>query len=70
MITAAGREALERLRKVRELGQLELPWGGRSPRSLTRAAIAFSLRQEPATVKEKSEDFVEEQYRRFTYGWD
>jgi len=69
MMTEAGR------RKLYEQQELELdpslPWGGRSPRSLTEAYQRFSLRQETTTVDEFfvwDEEVVNEQYRRFIAG--
>ncbi len=62
-----GRQALEAYRKAEELGQLSLPWGGRSPRDLTKAAISFSLRREEATLVEEDAK-IDEQYRRFSHG--
>ncbi len=46
MMTQAGREALDWFRRLDgyvDGGQLELPWGGRSPRVLTRGYQRFRL---------------------------
>ena len=66
-ITLAGRRRLEAFRKAEEIGQLELPWGGKSPRDLTRSAIAFRFRLEAATLDEEDAK-IDEQYRRFSHG--
>jgi len=69
MMTAAGRKALEELRKAEELGQLELPWEGRSPRDLTRAAAQFRLKAQDDDVEALSEDErLDEQCRRHFHG--
>ena len=70
MMTAAGRRALEALRRARELGQLDLPWGGRSPRELTDAWKRFSLRQrDDENEGSASDEMVDEQCRRHQHGF-
>ncbi len=66
-MTKAGRRELEGLRVADPL-QLELPWGGRSPRTLTKAYDRFTLRRKTSTVEEVDdldEERIDEQYRRF-----
>jgi len=69
-MTEAGRKALLELREVAtgdsDPLQLSLPWGGRSPRSLTKAYAMFSLTPEASRPDEFFDDRVlEDQYRRF-----
>jgi len=66
MITAAGRALLDKLR-IRQGLDSKLPWGGRSPRGLTRAALERKLRLEAAPLDE-ADARIDEQYRRFTHG--
>ncbi len=67
-MTSKGLAVLDKLRLKQGL-QLELPWGGRSPRVLTRAWERFRFVRETATLDEwPCEDVVEEQYRRFQNG--
>ncbi len=67
MMTDAGREELDRLRvEDPRSDQLELPWGGRSPRVLTRAYERFTLRRQASPLDEDS--MLDEQYRRFLNG--
>jgi len=68
-MTPAGRAKLDRQRV--EDPQLELPWGGRSPRHLTNAYKRFTLRDETAPLDEEcevSDDVIDEMYRRYQYG--
>jgi len=68
-MTRAGRAALDDLRK--EALDPSLPWGGRSPRALTRAHQRFTLRDETAPIDELGDPddaMIDEQYRRFLYG--
>ena len=68
-MTKAGRRILEEMRV--HGSQLELPWGGRSPRTLTRAFELFSLSQERTTVNEEAEfddALIDEQCRRHLHG--
>ena len=70
MITEAGRELLRegRLADSKDPAQLELPWGGRSPRDLTRAAKRFRLKSRDDDVHtDFQEGLTDEQYRRFLY---
>ena len=66
-MSEAGRLELDRLRMEQGL-QLELPWGGRSPRVLTHAHIRFSLSQRDGE-DDLSDAMIDEQYRRFHYGF-
>ena len=66
-MTLEGRKALERFRKAEELGQLELPWGGQSPRDLTKIAMLLDSRRE-ATPLTAEDARIDEQYRRFRHG--
>jgi len=67
MMTSEGRRALDELRQADEdPRQLSLPWGGRSPRCLTKAYARFSLPARAATLDEFfDEDIIDEQHRRF-----
>jgi len=68
-MTDAGRAALDKLRQ--EAPDESLPWGGRSPRVLTKAYKRFTLRDETTTVDECGDwgdALIDEQYRRFTHG--
>ncbi len=71
-LTRAGVVALKELRKVSQSPgsgvQLELPWGGRSPRTLTQAFQRFSLQHEAARLEELDDEIIEEQCRRHLYG--
>ena len=66
-LTVAGRRRLEDYRKAEELGQLSLPWGGQSPRDLTKIAMLLNSRREAATLSEEDAR-IDEMYRRFTHG--
>ena len=67
-VTRAGARVLDELRVEQGLDP-KLPWGGRSPRVLTRAYKRFNFSQETAPVDDDfDEDYVEEQYRRFHNG--
>ncbi len=61
-ITRAGTAALDELRQEAGLDE-SLPWGGRSPRVLTKAYQRFTLRREAAPLDEEAG--LDEQYRRF-----
>ena len=61
-MTKAGRVKLDQLRLDQGLDE-KLPWGGRSPRALTRAANDVRFRREAAPLDEDA--MLEEQYRRF-----
>ncbi len=61
-ITRAGTAALDELRQEAGLDE-SLPWGGRSPRVLTKAYQRFTLRREAAPLDEEAD--LDEQYRRF-----
>jgi len=66
-LTAAGRRWLDDQRVADpDPRQLELPWGGRSPRALTKAAQAFRLSLEAATLDEDA--MIDQQYQRFLHG--
>ncbi len=68
-MTREGRRKLDEMR-VKD-PQLELPWGGRSPRGLTRAAGLFRLSLATAPIEENGEwdeSIIEEQNRRFFHG--
>ncbi len=69
-ITPEGRERLDRARVANpQPGAAELPWGGRSPRTLTEAYIRFSLSQEASTLNEGLDDLMlDEQCRRHFHG--
>ncbi len=71
-MTGRGRAFLDRLRKKDPSPeQRELPWGGRSPRALTRAFNLFRLGHETTTVNEvvdPDDAKIDEQYRRFIHG--
>jgi len=70
VITPKGRAVLDELRVKQGLDP-KLPWGGRSPRALTQAAISFNLESLDDDVNGFSpeEDArIEEQYRRFRHG--
>jgi len=69
-MTDAGRAWLDAKRVAdstdpRQL-ELNLPWGGRSPRVLTRAYERFTLRREALPLDEDAA--TDEQYRRFLSG--
>ena len=73
MMTPAGRIALDVLRRLDVSEEnSELPWGGRSPRVLTRAYQKFIL--EPLgddagqDLGELDDVMLDEQYRRFLDG--
>ncbi len=67
-MTLAGRIALDELRRLQGLDD-KLPWGGRSPRALTRAYEAFRLEPRGDDAEPIfDEEVTEEQYRRFKYG--
>ena len=69
-MTDAGRAKLDKLR-VRAGPQLDLPWGGRSPRVLTKAYERFTLKREQTTVMAESElddAQIDEQCRRHFNG--
>jgi len=70
-MTPAGLEALDQLRLEQHLPDSDqLPWGGRSPRVLTRAWNRFRFVRETATLDEwPEESTLEEQSRRDQYGW-
>ncbi len=64
-LTKRGVALLDELR-VKEGLQLELPWGGRSPRVLTAAYQRFTLKDDAAPLDEFFEEvLIDEQYRRF-----
>ncbi len=64
-MTAAGRKALDELRQSEGL-DASLPWGGRSPRCLTRAYERFSLEPLGDDANEFfNEGVLDEQYERF-----
>ena len=67
MITPWGRQYLDdkRVEDLRFGEQIELPWGGRSPRVLTIAYKRFRLEQRATTQAEFDEEILDEQYRRF-----
>ena len=72
-MTRAGRQLFLKLRD--EQGVLlpedpTVPWGGRSPRSLTDAFIRFSLPQETANreVDDWGDEYLDEQCRRHFNG--
>ena len=70
-MTPQGRAMLDGLRLEQGLDP-DLPWGGRSPRVLTRAYKEFSLRHETSSVGEEpsrdGDQLIDEQYRRFIHG--
>jgi hypothetical protein len=61
MMTPEGRARLDELRQ--EASDNSLPWGGRSPRVLTKAYERFTLRREAAPLDEDA--MLDEQYQRF-----
>ncbi len=69
MMTPAGRAFLDKERKdSKDPRQLDLPWGGRSPRVLTEAYQRFNLRAGDGAVEPvdaADEELINEQYRRF-----
>ncbi len=68
-MTPEGRAVLDALRQ--EVPVKYLPWGGRSPRVLTKAYQRFTLRDATATIEEIGdwdEELIEEQNRRFLNG--
>ncbi len=67
MLTAAGRAALDALRQEQGLDE-KLPWGGRSPRVLTKAYQRFTLEPEASSPDELCDEMLDEQYRRFLNG--
>jgi len=69
MMTAAGRRALDELR-IDEGLDPELPWGGRSPRSLIQADLdkrieSVNLRRETSTSVDNADQIIDDQYRRW-----
>ncbi len=67
MLTPTGRAVLDGLRVSQGLDP-ELPWGGRSPRVLTRAYERFTLRDVAARPDEFDEELIDEQHRRHFFG--
>jgi len=63
-MTAAGRKLLE-LARIADPRPDE-PWGGRSPRTLTKAFKRFSFSLEAATLDEDA--MIDQQYQRFLHG--
>ena len=59
MMTREGRAVFDELR-IRQGLDPRLPWGGRSPRSLTKAYARFSLRHEALPLDEVCEDSLME----------
>jgi len=55
MLTRAGVVLLDELRMKQGLDPKK-PWGGRSPRVLTKAYIKFTLRRATSTVEEGGDD--------------
>ncbi len=74
MMTAAGRLALDGYRQL-ELELIDevdrrVPWGGRSPRVLTKAHQTFRLQPRGEDADPGPDDsFIDEQSRRDQYGW-
>jgi len=68
-LTETGRAVLDALRIKQGLDS-DLPWGGRSPRVLTKAYQRFNLRCETAPSDEFDDEIVDERYRRFRYEVD
>jgi len=66
-MTPEGRAALDELRQEAGLDE-SLPWGGRSPRALTRAHKIYILRHEASPPEEDA--MLEDQYRRFLWSYD
>ena len=67
-ITEAGRLELDRLRSLEGLDPSK-PWGGRSPRALTKAHMTRRFSREAAPLDEFfDEAVINEQYRRFQNG--
>ncbi len=66
MMTREGRAILDAMRLESGLDP-ELPWGGRSPRALTKAYEKFTLRRDASPLDEDA--MIDEQYRRFLHGW-
>ncbi len=67
MVTAEGRRRLDALRLLDPSS--EEPWGGRSPRVLTRGYELFSLSHEETTFETVWDDTVlDQQCRRHHYG--
>ena len=64
-ITLRGQEILDELRMEHGLDP-NLPWGGRSPRALTKAWRDATLRRLAAPLDE--DRVIDEQYRRFLHG--
>jgi len=70
-MTPEGRARLDELRQEQGLDPM-LPWGGRSPRVLTRSYQEFTLKAQAAGGNgwgHLSDEELEEQYRRFRYGF-
>ena len=74
MMTEAGRRQLDMFRQEQGLDE-SLPWGGRSPRSLTRVAmgltragegVSFTLLGDDAYL-DFDEEVLNDQYRRFRW---
>ena len=69
-MTREGIAALDALRQEQGLDE-KLPWGGRSPRVLTRAWNLFTLGRETTTVVEEcdlGDREIDEQCRRHFHG--
>ena len=66
-MTRRGMWKLDELRKrAPDPRQLRLPWGGRSPRALTKAFQKFTLPQRGGDATPIfDEETLDEQYRRF-----
>ncbi len=68
-MTDAGRRKLDEMRQAKpDPRQLKLPWGGRSPRALTRAANDPRFRLETSSIDEVGDRLIDEQCRRHFHG--
>ena len=64
MMTPRGRTVLDELRVSQGLDP-KLPWGGRSPRVLTRGYEFVRFESRDDDVTDFDESLIEEQYRRW-----
>jgi len=69
MMSPRGRAVLDELRVKQGLDS-KLPWGGRSPRVLTRAYKRFILEPRGDDANLGEDAMIDEQYRRFLYDTD
>ncbi len=67
VLTQRGRQQLDELRQAQGLDE-SVPWGGRSPRSLTQAAMKFRLSPAATALNRLTDEELDEQSRRHLNG--